>query len=498
MTAPLLPARTPASERRRFVALGAAVGIGALLFAFPFPAMRPEAARLLAVLAAAIVLWVTEALPVGVTALAAPALCVVLGVAPADKAFASFGNPLLYLFFGAFVLAAAAERTRLDRWLAGRLLPGHGATPLRKVLTLTYLTAGLSSMLSNTATTAMVLPVLRATVARLSDRARALGLLTAAYASSLGGVLTPVGTPPNLLAIAALRQYAKGDVPFFAWTLVALPMVAVLLGLWTLLLVRGLRGATQATDDADLGPQPGTLPQGSVPLDVGQRSTLIALGVAVVGWVLPGLLELVLGSGAETVRAVKRALPEGVVGIAGAALLFVLPATTRSVAGSPRPRPVLEWGEATQIDWGTILLFGGGLALGDLAFQTGLSAWIGQGVLEVTGVRSEIGLTVLFSTVAVLLSEVTSNTAAAAMLCPLAVMTSQQVGISPVAPCIAAGMAASMGFLMPISTAPNAIVYGTGQVPLRTMAKTGAVLDLAGILVIPPVVLVVTHWIGLR
>ena len=475
-----------------------AVAIGALLVAFPFPAMKPEAARLLAVLAGAIVLWVTEALPVGVTALAAPALCVVLGVAPADKAFASFGNPLLYLFFGAFVLAAAAERTRLDRWLAGRLLPGAGATPLRKVLTLTYVTAGLSSMLSNTATTAMVLPVLRATVARLSDGARALGLLTAAYASSLGGVLTPVGTPPNLLAIAALRQYAKFDVPFFAWTLVALPMAAALLGLWTFLLVRGLRGATPGDDATESAPTPHATEPAGAELDVGQRSTLIALTVAVLGWVLPGLLELALGSGDDTVKLVKKALPEGVVGIAAAALLFVLPATTRSVAGVERPRPVLEWGEASQIDWGTILLFGGGLALGDLAFQTGLSAWIGQGVLEVTGVRSEIGLTVLFSTVAVLLSELTSNTATAALLCPLAVMTSQQVGISPVAPCMAAGMAASMGFLMPISTAPNAIVYGTGQVPLRTMAKTGALLDLAGIVVIPPVVLIVTRWVGLR
>jgi sodium-dependent dicarboxylate transporter 2/3/5 len=490
----LLPTRDTASERRRLLSLAGALLAGLAAWAVTPVAMKPEAARLCGILAAAIVLWVTEALPVAITSLLAPAACVVLGVGAADKVFAPFGNPLLYLFFGAFVIAIAAERTRLDRWLAGRVFPRERTSPVRSLTIASLVTAGISSVLSNTATTAMMLPIVRAIVERLGARAQALGLLTAAYSSSLGGVLTPIGTPPNLIAIAALRQFGKGDVPFFLWTVVALPMAITLLGVWLAMLRRGVADdSDSAADAADTVPF-----DAHEPLQWGQRATLFVLMTAAAGWVLPGVLELGLGSKHSTTLAIKAALPEGVVGILAATLLFVLPGARKVVAGHERVRPVLEWHEAVQLDWGTILLFGGGLALGDQVFQSGLSAWLGTAIIQATGVSTELGLTCLCAWTAVLLSELTSNTATAALLCPLAVMTSQQLGISPVAPVIATGLAASMGFLMPISTAPNAIVYGTGRVPLATMAKTGAMIDLCGMIVIPPTVLWVTKLVGLR
>lgn len=481
-----------ANDLRRRIGLVAAPVVFALAWWLAPESLSPQAGRVLAVLAATLVLWLTEAVPVAVTAVFAPAAAVVLGVGPADKVFAPFGNPLLFLFLGAFLLAAAAERTRLDRLLAERLFPHATTSPKRTLVTTTLVTAGMSSVFSNTATTAMMMPVVRAAVARLGPKSQAVGVLSAAYASSLGGVLTPIGTPPNLLAMAALSQYAKVDVPFFVWTVIAAPMAAILLGQWIVMLLATLRreGVPESSAPTPTAPVDRQRPP---PLDLGQRMALVAVAVAAVGWLLPGVLEMLWTGKDPLVKSVKAALPEGVVAVLAASLLFMLP-----LRRGPGRRPLLTWPEAVHIDWGTILLFGGGLALGEQVFQTGLSQWIGNVVIDLTGVKSEWGLTILFTVTALVLSELASNTATAALICPLAVMTAQQVGVSPVAPCIAAALAASMGFLMPISTAPNAIVYGTGKVPLATMLRTGIWLDLTGLVIIPPVVMGMTRMVGLR
>ncbi len=496
-----------ASRRRAIGLVLAPLVLVAVLWLYPAN-MAPAAGRLLATLLATLILWTTEALPVAMTALLGPAVAVVLGVAPAEQMFASFGNPLLALFFGAFVLAAAAERTRLDRVLAARLFPDTGSSPERTLAATTLVTAAISSLFSNTATTAMMVPVIRAAVAKLGPRTQGVGLLSAAFASSIGGVLTPIGTPPNLLAMAALSQYAKISLPFFHWTLLALPMATVILLVWLALMLGAVRRerrmgqlvAAPAMADVAAPADALHLGGGHGPwgLNRGQTATLLVIVLAACGWVLPGALELALGKTASEVIWLKKALPEGVVAVLAAAALFVLPAASRSIGGKPRPRPVLTWSEAVQIDWGTILLFGGGLAMGDQVFKTGLSTWIGDLVIHATGIKTEAGLTILIASASLVLSELTSNTATAAMMCPLAVMTASQLGVPPVAPVVACGLASSMGFLMPISTAPNAIVYGTGRVPLSLMMRYGFWLDVTGLLVIPPTVLWVTHYLGLR
>ena len=495
-------------RRRRMVGLVAApLVLVAVLWLAPAN-LKPEAARMLALLFATLVLWLSEALPVAMTAMLAPALAVLMGISTADKLFAAFGHPLLFLFLGAFVLAQAAERTRLDRVLASRLFPVAKTSAETTLMAASLVSAAISSLFSNVATTAMMVPLIRAAVDRLGPRAQALGILSAAYASSIGGVLTPIGTPPNLLAIAALAQYAHKNVPFFKWTLVALPLAVSAMGVWMVILLwtlrserKRLRTAGRPLSDAVVPMDALSLRAGPAVLfglDRGQLGTLVVILLAAAGWMGPGLLDLLYGPQDPLYLWCRKAMPEGVVAIIAASLLFVLPAATRVVAGVPRPRPILVWAEATQLDWGTIFLFGGGLALGEQVFSTGLSNWIGELVLHATHVSSEWGLVVLFTVMSLVLTEFTSQTATAAMTCPLAVMTAQQLGVSPVAPCIAAALAASMGFLMPISTAPNAIVYGTGKVPLRTMVKAGVWLDLTGLLVIPPSVVLVVDWIGLK
>lgn len=509
------PQHLLASERE--LALAARVGAAGLVVAptlfaaiwFWHPAnMAPVAAKLLAVLAATMVLWATQALPVAVTALLGPALAVLVGVAPADQMFAAFGNPMIFLFFGAFVLSIAAERTRLDRWLAAKLFATERATPERTMAATALATAAISSVFSNAATTAMMVPVAKATVAKLNPRGQAVGMLNVAFSSSIGGVLTPVGTPPNLIALAALGHYGHAPLPFFHWSLVAAPMALILLVLWIALMTLVVRRERKMADlvagqhvpDAPAAADSLAAQRGDSWLGLarGQWLTLAVIALAVAGWVAPGIAELVLGKGDWAAAALKERLPESVVAIAACALLFVLPLAPRPVAGRLVRRPVLTWAEAANLDWGTLLLFGGALSLGDQVFKTGLSTWIGDVLTHLTHVRSEAGATWLFAVASLLLSEVTSNTATATMMCPLAVMTSQQLGISPVAPTIAAGLASSLGFLMPISTAPNAIVYGTGKVPLGAMLRYGLWLDVAGALAIPPTVLAMVDSLGLR
>jgi sodium-dependent dicarboxylate transporter 2/3/5 len=217
---------------------------------------------------------------------------------------------------------------------------------------------------------------------------------------------------------------------------------------------------------------------------------LAAFGVTVAMWVTPGLLAVALGPDAPAVVALQRHLPESVAALIGAALLFVLP-----VDWGAR-RFTLSWDEASRIDWGTLLLFGGGLALGGAMFRTGLAESIGNGLVSLTGSDSLVGLTFLFCWITLALTETTSNTATATMLAPIAVASAQAAGVSPVPPTLAVAIAASMAFMLPVSTPPNAIVYGSGCVPITAMARHGAVLDLASALIVPVGVLLGCRWLG--
>jgi sodium-dependent dicarboxylate transporter 2/3/5 len=186
--------------------------------------------------------------------------------------------------------------------------------------------------------------------------------------------------------------------------------------------------------------------------------------------------------GSSFARAYAAAVPESVAAMIGAILLFLLPVKWRA------RRFTLGWDEAVRIDWGIILLFGGGLAMGELAFSTGLAEAMGRGVASWLPAHSRMSLTVLFTAVAIVMSEAASNTASANMIVPVAIAVSQAAGVSPLEPALGATLGASMGFMMPISTPPNAIVYSSGYVPITSMMKHGIVLDIAGFIVIVAIV----------
>jgi solute carrier family 13 (sodium-dependent dicarboxylate transporter), member 2/3/5 len=186
------------------------------------------------------------------------------------------------------------------------------------------------------------------------------------------------------------------------------------------------------------------------------------------------LLALVRGTDDPAFRWFNAHLPEAIASLLGAILLFVLPTDWK------RGEFSLTWRDAANIDWGTILLFGGGLALGELMFSTGLARWVGEGIAGQRQANTVLGLTMLFAALGTIMSETTSNTASAAMVVPVAIAVSQAAGVPPIQPVLAACLGSSLGFMLPVSTPPNAIVYGSGLVPVRQMIRHGLVLDLVG------------------
>lgn len=475
---------SPAEERfdrwRRRTGLWLGPLAFTLLLALPPPGLSAPAARLAAVIAWVLVWWITEAVPLPATAVFGPALAVVLGVEPARDAFSPFGDPVIFLFLGSFLLARAMSVHGLDRRLAGAVLalPAASATPFRVVLSFAVLAAGLSMWLSNSATTAMLYPIALGVVGSLvpgggrgSPLARAV-LLACAYGASIGGIATPVGSPPNLVAIGQIASLAGIRIGFVSWMLLALPLTLAMLAATLAILALRLRRRG--------GPVARRAPHGAAsgPMSPGERSVTFAFLATVTCWVAPGILGLLLGSDHPVAASLTRALPEGAVAVLGAALLFILP------AGGEGKRRALSWEEAVGIDWGTLLLFGGGLSLGGAMFRTGLSEAVGHGLVAVTGVSTTVGLTVVFTVFAIFCTEVTSNTAAATMLVPLAIAAAQAAGASPLEPALGCALGCSMAFMLPVATPPNAIVYGSGLVPLPTMIRAGFFLNLAASLII--------------
>lgn len=494
--------------------LAPVVLIGLLLL--PMPGLDPAAHRLTAIAGMTVVLWISEAIPLAVSALLAPALAVVFDVAPAKQAFAPFAHPLIFLFLGGFMLAEALAVQGFDRraalWMLSRdLLRG---SPTRALIAVAATAFGFSMWINNTATTAMMIPIavgLCASIRNLCPddtevQARQRGyeegmLITLAYAASLGGVCTPIGTAPNMIAIGQLDEFAGVRIDFLQWMSFGVPIgLVALAGLLVLARLRwppaidrveGLAATVRAELDT-LGP-----------IKRGERRAVAVFGVAIVGWLAPSLLRLGLGQDAPATLWAQRTLSEGVVALIAASTLFVLPSgnSQPNLRSAPDPggtevaksadakggdwTPLLDWKRATTIDWGTLFLLGGGLALGELTVVTGLAQAIGDAVGGQlgSGATPLLLITVVVGLV-IYLTELVSNTATINMMLPVVIPLAGETGIDPVPVSIAVTLAASFAFMLPVSTPPNAIAYGTGLVRLPTMVRFGARLDVLGLILL--------------
>lgn len=473
---------------RRIVGLLVAPALFLIILFAPLPGLKPEAHRLAAVMASVVVLWITEALPMPVTALIGASLCVLMRVAPAKDVFAPFADPLMFLFIGSFILARAIFLHGLDRRLSFGVLSIKwvGARPGRILFAFGAVTAFISAWISNTATTAMMFAIGMSILAFLFNNEREGGspinrryatglMLMTSFAASIGGLATPIGTPPNVIGLGFIRQLIGVEFPFFKWCMIGVPVVLVLFFYLFFYLNRLCRAGVREIEGSREMLQREKERLG--PWTRGQISTVVAFSATVLLWVVPGLIALVAGDTSATYKAINTSLPEGVAAVVGAVLLFLLPGEKGSRA--------ITWTEAVKIDWGVILLYGGGFALGVLSFQTGLAEAVGRGATRLLPGGSG-GLALLFAStlIATLVSEATSNTASANMVVPVVISIAKAAGVDPLEPALGATFGSSLGFMLPVSTPCNAIVYGSGYVPLGRMVRYGILLDVVGVAVI--------------
>lgn len=454
----------------------------------PFENLKPEAHRLAAVMAAVIVLWLCESLPMTMTAILGAALAVILQVGDAKTVFAPFADPLIFLFIGSFMLARAIFVHNLDKRVAFSVLSNKliGARPSRILFAFGAVTAFISAWISNTATTAMMFAIGLSIISFLFAQEKETGIkinrgyatalmLITTFAASIGGLATPIGTPPNVIGIGFIRNLVGADISFFKWMLIGTPVVIILfLFMWFYLNRLSPAGVNEIEGSAEmLDREHNKLG----PWTRGQRSVVIAFTVTVLIWVVPGIIALFAGEQSITYKTLNTRIPEAVGAVIGALLLFLLP-------GNEKGSRAISWDDAVKIDWGVIFLYGGGFALGVLSFQTGLAEAVGRGLTDLLPFSSGFGLLVASVIVAIMVSETTSNTASANMVVPVVIAIAQTNGQDPFIPALGATFAASLGFMLPVSTPCNAIVYGSGYVPLMKMVKYGILLDIAGAIVI--------------
>ena len=494
--------RTPQEEQferwRKSIGLFLGPAAAVVLFLLPLSSLSREAHTLAAIIGWVVVWWITEPIPLSMTALLGAVLCVLLGVTNAKAAFAAFADPMIFLFLGSFILAEAMAVHGLDkrfaygimsiRWVgnrAGRILFAFG-----------FICAFISMWISNTATTAMMFPIGLGIIYTMADiTAKKTGkpvdpkklrfgtgmMLMAAYSASAGGIGTPVGTPPNLIGIALIEKFTKVKIPFFQWMLFAVPLLVVMYVLLYFLMyalhkpeVREIEGSSAFVKGElkKLGKW-----------TRGQKNALLAFCVAVILWITPGFLALFFGTQSAPAKLYNSRFPEAIAALIAALLLFVLPVNWKEREFT------ISWRQAVRIDWGTLLLFGGGITLGELMFQTKLADAVGKSLLHLSGATSMWGITFAAIFIAIIVSETTSNTASANMVVPVIISLAMAAGINPVPPAIGATLGASWGFMLPVSTPPNAIVYGSGMVPITKMLRAGIFFDILGGLIL---------WLGLR
>jgi len=315
-------------------------------------------------------------------------------------------------------------------------------------------------------------------------------MLMVAYSASLGGIVTPVGTPPNLIGIGLIRAATGMEISFFRWMSLTIPLFLIMIVVLFILLylLHPVSRDNQAAGNFrnNIGDQLWEYIQKERESlgtwTWGQINTLIAFGVAVILWIMPGILQLPWFEVPWLVKWMNTHIPESIVALIAAILLFALPVDLSKRSFT------LNWTEAVKIDWGTILLFGGGLALGSLMFETGVAREIGYGFTNILGRNTLWILTGVSIGMAIMISEAASNTASANMIIPVVIAIAQAADVSPLPPALGACIGASFGFMLPVSTPPNAIVYGSGLIPLSRMMTAGILFDILGFF---------TIWAGL-
>ncbi len=440
--------------------------------------------------------WLSEAIPIPATALLPIALLPLLGGASIKQVTAPYGHYLIFLFLGGFILSLAMERWGLHRRIALKTLSLAGPRPDRMIAGFMLTTAGLSMWVSNTATTIMMLPIALSVIELVSDtdhdaatipqkkelRHFALALLLGiAYAASIGGMGSLIGTPPNLFLASFVRERYGVEISFVQWLAFGVPLVILFLPVawwllthWLFPLGRlRLEGGEELVrrEYARLGP-----------ITRAEKMTLAVFLIAGTGWITRPLLSQVSLFGLQPLAG----LSDAGIAVLAALALFVLPVDAR------RGVFVMDWDTAKRLPWGILLLFGGGLSLAWALDHNGVGGFLGMQVSGLAGFHPGL-LVVLVYLLVIGITELTSNTATTATMVPILAAVAVAVHVHPYLLIVTATIAASCAFMMPVATPPNAIVFSSGRITIPQMCGAGIVLNIAGMLLVPALV----YWFAL-
>lgn len=460
--------------------LGAALA-GVVPFLPGVRGLEPEARAVAAVATLTAWSWLTAALPLPVASLLPALLLPATGAVPAQTVAPWYFHDILLLFLGGFILAIALEKHGLHRRFALRALTLFGAAPRRIVLGFMLVSAGLSMFVSNTSTALLMLPVALAVLDRCGDSERAALtrplLLGVAYACSIGGVATPIGTAPNAVLLGQLRERFPDapPIPFATWFLGTLPLVASFLFVawWylTRIAVPLPRAASLSVDEVRAERSR------SGHRSAEQNRVLFVFATVAGLWMTRSGIDLgavaVPGWSALLPERVSATVSDATVALLGVLLLFLIPGRGRATGA------LLDWEDCARIPWGILLLLGGGFALARAFESSGLSVAVGGALAGSVGALPPF-LTVLIVVLAVtFLTEITSNTATINVLLPLLFGASVAAGIHPMLLALPTTMAVSCAFMLPVATPPNAILFSSGRLRVAEMARTGFALNLA-------------------
>ena len=447
--------------------------------------MEPLAQKMAAVACLMATWWMTEAIPIPATSLIPIALFPLMGIMHTKQAAAPYASHLIFLFMGGFIIALAMQRWNLHRRIAMNIVKVVGFSPGRLIFGFMAATAVLSAFVSNTATTVMMMPIGLAIIAHVVTEGKKEGLdktidfspekfafglnlmLGIAYAASIGGVATLIGTPPNTVLAGYLQKTYGYEITFANWMKVGVPLVAVFLPLCWLWL-------TKIANPMKLKKVPGGRDLITSELKAmgrmssGERWTALVFGLTALGWIFRTKLSFLFSD--------PKLVTDAAIAMTGALVLFLIPINLKKNVF------VMDWHWASKLPWGVLILFGGGLSMAGGFKATELAAWIGQqvGLLDTAPI---LVLVIAVATLIIFLTELTSNTATSAMVMPILSAVAIGLGQNPLLLVVPAAIAASCAFMLPVATPPNAIVFGSGYVTIPQMVKSGFGLNVIGIII---------------
>jgi len=468
---------------------GPALALVILIFG-DFQPGHPEVTRCASVAVLMAIWWITEAIPIPATALLPVALFPLLGIMKGKATAGIYFNDIIFLFIGGFIIALAMEKWNLHRRIALRIILLIGAGRSRILLGFMVATFFLSMWISNTATTMMMVPMAMAIIAQMKESfgpekigRYAVGLLIGiAYSASIGGTATLIGTPPNMAfsRILTISFPQAPEISFTQWMIFGLPLAVIFLFITWLLISRMFipRGPKLITDSGLFREEHRRLG----PMKYEEKVILVLFGLVAFLWLFRKSINL----GGFSIPGWSQLLPEpgyaddGTVAIIIALLLFIIPAKSRVDGRKVR---LMNWQTATRLHWGIVILFGGGFALAAGFEQSGLAAYVGG---QLTGLKQLPPLIIVMAvcTMLTFLTEVTSNTATTQIFLPILGSLSVAIGVNPLLLMIPATLSASCAFMLPVATPPNAIVFGTGEIRMADMIRTGIYMNLIGIILI--------------